>query len=188
MGFFDDARDAFNSGMNMVDKKSQELESKARVKDLEIKRNGVYSKLGERFYAMAQENPTLRDNAPELFSQIDQFNADIKQINDTQETLGNEIDDTVEARDAEKARRDEAEAARKAATAAAAASAAAGAAAGAVPTAGAGAAATATATGAGATTAGDAAAKRTNAFCSSCGVALKESDKFCPACGAPVVR
>lgn len=183
MGFLDDARDAFNSGMNMVDKKSQELESKARVKDLEIKRNGVYSKLGERFYAMAQENPTLKDNAPELFSQIDQFNADIKQINDTQETLGNEIDDTVEARDAEKARRDEAEAAQKAAAAAAA-----DAAAGAVPTAGAGAAPTATAADADATTAGDAAAKRTNAFCSSCGVALKESDKFCPACGAPIVR
>ena len=177
MGFFDNARDALSTGLDKIDEKSQELESMARIKDLEMKRSGTYAKLGERFAAMAENDPSLKDTAPELFAQIAQYNSEIQSLKDAQSNLGAQIDEAERAREAEKARRDQEEAAEKARAAAEAANAAAAAGAAAGGAAGAGAAA------GGAAGAGGADVGKT---CPSCGHAVKDGDKFCPECGAAV--
>ncbi len=107
MGFLDDARDAINNGIDVVDKKGYEWGAQSRIRDQEVKRAGVYAKLGERLYAAAQATDEYKDFAPDLFSQVVEIEAQIKTLEEDLAQYKEKKTDAAQARAASKAMRNE---------------------------------------------------------------------------------
>jgi hypothetical protein len=112
MGFFEDARGALDSGLDAIDRKGHEIGRQARIREQEVRRSGVYAKLGERLYAAARTDAQYRELAPELFSQIEEIDTLIAGLEDEQARAEEEKADVAQARAADKAIRDELEAVR----------------------------------------------------------------------------
>jgi len=107
MGFLDDARDAITQGIDAVDKKGYEIGAQSRIHDQEVKRAGVYAKLGERLYAAAQSTDEYKEFAPDLFSQIVEIDAQIKSLEDDLAQYKEQKSEAAQARSASKGMRDD---------------------------------------------------------------------------------
>jgi hypothetical protein len=107
MGFLDDARDAITQGIDAVDKKGYEIGAQSRIHDQEVKRAGVYAKLGERLYTAAQTTDEYKEFAPDLFAQIVEIDAQIKSLEDDLAKYKEQKSEAAQARAASKGMRDE---------------------------------------------------------------------------------